>query len=128
MNFKFQIFNFKKETIISALILMVLGFVLLQLPINILAGSRVKFTAFDLFAPIAASFAGLGIGAVSVLVVQIANIVFHGTAVDRGVIIRLLPTLFALWYFSRKSKYQLLFPILAIISFNLSITACKIVA
>lgn len=102
----------------------VLSLVFLQIPVNKLAGSKVSFTLFDMFAPISAAFLGSVWGLVSVLAVQIVNIVVHGTNVDKGVIIRLFPTLFGVLYFARsfnkKSDSRLLVvPIFAIVAFNL---------
>ena len=113
-----------KSKILFVLIFIVLGFILLRIPVNNLAGSGVKFTLFDLFAPIAGSFLGTGLGIASVLVISIVNILVHGASFsDRGTIIRLFPTLFAVVYFSlkhKRSRWILAVPLLAILSFNLN--------
>lgn len=98
----------------------VLGFVALQIPINTLAGSRVKFTLFDLFAPIAGAFLGTFLGIISVLAMQIVNLALHGFSnIDKGSLIRLLPTLFGVWFFAKKEGKLLIVPALSIIAFNL---------
>ncbi|MDO8512559.1 MAG: hypothetical protein Q7S57_04755 [bacterium] len=108
-----------KQKIIFVLAFVVLGFVALQIPVNVLAGAKVNFTLFDLFGPIAGAFLGTPLGIISVLATQIVNILVGGTAIDKSVIIRLLPTLFAVWVFARRDRLSLLIPVLAIISFNL---------
>jgi len=107
-----------RKKILFAAIFATLGFLALQIPVNALAGAKVKFTLFDLFAPISGAFLGTPLGIVSVLATQIVNLLVHGTAVDKGVIIRLFPTLFAVWVFSRRDRLSLIVPILAIASFN----------
>lgn len=109
-----------KTKIIFLILFAILGLIFLQIPINFLAGSKVKFTLFDLFAPVSGAFVGTGLGLFAVLGAQIANILTHGSVVDKGVIIRLFPTLFAVWFFAKKDSRQLLIPAIAIISFNLN--------
>lgn len=98
-----------------------LGFVALQVPFNKLAGSNVSFTLFDFFAPIAGAFLGPIYGIVSVLAVMIVNNLVKEVPWTSGAIIRLFPTLFAVYYFamiSKKSgKWILAVPVLAIIAF-----------
>lgn len=98
-----------------------LGFISLQVPFNKLAGSNVSFTLFDFFAPIAGAFLGPILGVISVLTVEIVNLLLKQTPLTTGAIIRLFPTLFAVLYFaliSKKSgKWILAVPILAIIAF-----------
>ena len=110
-----------KNKILFFVIFSVIGFLLLQIPVNVLAGSKVKFTLFDIFAPTAGALAGTGFGIVSVFVIQAINLSLHGfNQIDKGLIIRLFPTLFAVWYFSKSDKKQLIIPVLAIISYNLN--------
>lgn len=115
-----------KNKLISLLIFIVLGFVLLQIPVNTLVGSKVKFTLFDLFAPTSGAFLGTGFGIVAVFLMQLVNLFLHGlSAIDKGSIIRLFPTLFGVWFFalrqksSPNSRWILIVPILAMIAFNL---------
>lgn len=102
----------------------IVGYIGLQIPFTKLAGSNVSFTLFDFFAPIAGAFLGPLLGIASVLTVQIANIAVHQTPLTTGAIIRLFPTLFAVYYFavlSRKNGKRewpiLVVPFLAILAF-----------
>ena len=115
-----------KSKLLFVLIFIFLGFVALQVPVNTLAGSRVKFTLFDLFAPISGSFLGVGVGIISVIVMQIFNLVIHGFgSVDQGAFLKLvatlrfLPTMFGVWYFAKREGKLLILPALSIIAFNL---------
>ncbi|TSC86624.1 MAG: Uncharacterized protein G01um10147_836 [Microgenomates group bacterium Gr01-1014_7] len=82
----------------------ILGFVTLQMPFNKLAGSNVSFTLFDFFAPIAGAFLGPIAGVGSVLVVEVVNNLVKQTPWTTGAIIRLFPTLFAVYYFAVINK------------------------
>ena len=101
----------------------VIGFASLQIPFNKLAGSNVSFTIFDFFAPIAGAFLGPVLGIGSVLAVEVGNMLIKHTAWTTPSIIRLFPTLFAVYYFatvSKKttlSKWILAVPIIAIAAF-----------
>lgn len=98
----------------------ILGLIALQIKLSNLAGSRVSFTAFDAFGPTAGAFLGPLGGAAAVLLMQVFNFLLHGAVVvDVGTYVRFIPPIFAAIYFSRKSKYNVLIPILAIISFNI---------
>ncbi len=113
--------SLKNPKIIFAAVFILIGFVALQIPINHLAGSKVSFTLFDLFAPVSGAFIGTWFGVVAVLLMQILNLAFHGFAnFDRGTIIRLFPILFGVWFFAKREKNLLIIPALAIISFNLN--------
>ncbi len=93
------------KKLLFASVFILLGLIALQLPINQLAASKVKFTGFDLFAPTAGAFLGIGWGIASVFVTQVANLMLHGVqSVDRGAIIRLFPTLFGLWFFALRLR------------------------
>ncbi|MBI4272602.1 hypothetical protein HY621_02010 [Candidatus Uhrbacteria bacterium] len=110
-----------KQKIIFAVIFTVIGFIALEVKLTNLAGSKATFTLFDAFAPIAGSFLGGAFGIVSVVVMKALNgFVHRADMVDIGFAIRLLPTLFAVWYFSSKRKSLLIVPLLAIIAFNLN--------
>lgn len=99
----------------------ILGFVSLQIPFNKLMGSNVSFTLFDFFAPIAGAFLGPTFGVASVLAVEVGNMLLKHSPWTTGAIIRLFPTLFAVYYFAtlKKSPNNLIFlvPVVAIISF-----------
>jgi hypothetical protein len=120
-----------RNRILFVLFFVVLGFVALQIPVNTLAGSRVKFTLFDLFAPISGAFLGTGLGVISVLAMQLSNLAFHGFGVvDNSSILklvatlRIVPMMFGVWFFAhaasaRASQKMLIVPLLSIIIFNL---------
>lgn len=111
---------FVKSKLLFVLIFILLGFIALQVPVNSLAGSRVKFTLFDLFAPVSGAFFGTWLGIAAVFLMQVANILLHGVShIDKGSIIRLIPTLFGVWFFAKKEGKLLVIPALAIIAFNL---------
>ncbi len=100
----------------------VVGFASLQIPFNKLAGSNVSFTLFDFFGPIAGVFLGPVFGIASVLVVEVVNFLIQHTPVTSASIIRLFPTLFAVYYFavlskSKPSKWILAVPVLAMLAF-----------
>lgn len=100
----------------------ILGFASLQVPFNKLAGSNVSFTLFDFFAPIAGAFLGPLYGIISVFGVMVTNNLIKDVPWTTGTIIRLFPTLFAVYYFAVISKkgsgrWILAVPILAILAF-----------
>lgn len=82
----------------------ILGFVSLQIPFNKLAGSNISFTLFDFFAPIAGAFLGPLFGVISVLGVEVVNAFIKQDPWTAGSIIRLFPTLFAVYYFAAAKK------------------------
>lgn len=99
----------------------ILGYLSLQVPFNKLAGSNVSFTLFDFFAPIAGAFLGPIYGIISVFSVMVTNNLIKDVSWTTGTIIRLFPTLFAVYYFSiihkNKGKWILAVPFLAILVF-----------
>ena len=106
--------------LIFALIFTAVGFIFLQIPVNKLAGSNVSFTLFDLIAPTAGAFFGGPIGVASVFLMSVANLAFklgQGVTLSAGLVIRLFPTLFAVYYFSRRDRSNIVIPILAMIIF-----------
>ncbi|MBI2607644.1 MAG: hypothetical protein HYW51_02345 [Candidatus Doudnabacteria bacterium] len=104
--------------IIFIVLFTTLGIVALQVKISNLAGSTANFTLFDAFAPIVGSFLGTAWGILSVVAMQVVNLFLHGNFnLDFGSIIRLIPTMFAVIYFARQSKINLVIPVLAILAF-----------
>lgn len=99
------------------------GFISLQVPFNKLAGSNVSFTLFDFFAPVAGAFLGPIYGIGSVFAVEIVNNLIKQTPWTTGSIIRLFPTLFAVYYFAVINKktsgnpWILVVPFIAIFAF-----------
>src|SRR3989344_1646208 len=109
---------FTKKNLLFVFVFVVLGFIALQIPVTQLEGSKVKFMVYDAFAPVAGAFIGSLPGAVAVFFMQFVNFLAHGAVVeDIGTIIRFLPMLFAVLYFTRKGKLNLVIPIIAIIVF-----------
>lgn len=111
-----------QKKILFLVLFTIVGFISLQVPFNKLAGSNVSFTLFDFFGPIAGSFLGPFFGITSVLTVELINFFIKHTPVSSASVIRLFPTLFAVYYFavlskSKPSKWILAVPVLAIIVF-----------
>jgi len=97
-----------------------IGFISLQIPFNKLLGSNVSFTLFDFFAPIAGVFLGPVYGVISVLSVMVTNNLINDVAWTQGTIIRLIPTLFAVYYFAtikRGAGWILAVPFISIFVF-----------
>lgn len=109
---------FSKKNLLFVFIFAVLGFIALQIPVAQLEGSKAKFMIYDAFAPVAGAFIGSLPGVVAVFLMQFLNFLAHGAVIeDAGTIIRFLPMLFAVLYFGRKNKLDLLIPALAIATF-----------
>lgn len=111
--------------LILAAVFTIVGFIFLQIPVNKLAGSNVSFTLFDLFAPTSGAFFGGPIGIASVFLMSMVNLLIK---VSQGVVplagpqftgavVRLFPTLFAVYYFAKKDRSNIIIPILAMIIF-----------
>ncbi len=110
----------KKEKILSLIMFSILGLIALQIPFTRLLGSNVKFTLFDFLAPTVGAFLGTLPGIISVLTMQVVNLILHGGKFDMGGIIRLVPTLFAVAYFAKKRSSNFIVPVFCIIAFNLN--------
>ena len=107
-----------KKNLLFIAIFAIVGFIALQIPVAQLEGSRVKFTIYDAFAPIAGSFIGSIPGVIAVFLMQFFNFLIHGAEiVDTGTIIRFFPMLFAVLYFAKKRAANLVIPALAIVAF-----------
>lgn len=107
-----------KKNLLFIAIFAIVGFIALQIPVAQLAGSRVKFTIYDAFAPIAGSFIGSIPGVIAVFLMQFFNFLVHGAQIeDAGTIIRFFPMLFAVLYFAKNGKFNLIIPAVAIAAF-----------
>ena len=107
-----------KKNVLFISIFVILGFIALQIPVAQLAGSKVTFTIYDAFAPVAGSFIGSIPGAIAVFLMQFFNFLVHGAQIeDAGTVIRFFPMLFAVLYFSKKGMVNLIIPALAIVAF-----------
>lgn len=107
--------NTKK--ILFIILFIALGIGAMQVPFTQLMGANVKFSLFDFYGPIAGAFLGSIPGMLTVLGMQLTNWAVQGFHTDMGTVIRLFPMLFAVLYFSKKSKYTLLVPAIAMIAF-----------
>ena len=108
-------FNWKKIGFISALILF--GFGLMQIPFTQIIGSSLKFSLFDFYGPIIGGLIGSTTGVVTVGIMQLANWAWHGFQTDGASLIRLLPMLFSVLYFAGKTRWNLVIPVIAMITF-----------
>ena len=109
---------FTKRVLLFIAIFTVVGFAALQITITQLMGSGAKFTVFDAFAPLSGAFIGSIPSVVAVLLMQLLNFVVHGAHVqDVGTIIRFFPMMFAVLYFAKKGKLNLVVPLIAIVAF-----------
>ena len=76
------------------------------------------FTLFQFFGPVAGAFLGPVVGVLSVLIAEVSSYIILGKAFTLVSILRLLPMLFAAWYFgTKKDKISFLIPIAAIVLF-----------
>ena len=109
---------FTKKNVLFIAVFIVLGFITLQIPVTQLEGSKTKFMIYDAFAPMAGIFIGSIPGVIAVFFMQFFNFLAHGAVIeDAGTIIRFLPMLFAVLYFARKGKFNIIIPLIAIIVF-----------
>ena len=112
--------DYIRKHILFISLFVILGFIALQIPFTELAGSKVKFTAFDFFGPISTGFIGTIPGLIAIFLMQLLNFLLNGAKIiDAGTIIRFFPMLFAAFYFSKKRKTDLIIPIIAIIAFTI---------
>ncbi|MEK6983984.1 MAG: hypothetical protein AABX33_05400 [Nanoarchaeota archaeon] len=76
------------------------------------------FTLFQFFGPVAGAFLGPTVGVLSVLIAEVSSYLTLGKAFTLINILRLLPMLFAAWYFgTKKDKLSFLIPVIAIVLF-----------
>src|SRR3989344_5825123 len=107
-----------RQKIVFVILFAVLGFIALQIPVAKLEGSKSAFTLFDLFAPIATGFLGSLWGVVAVAGMELINILVNGIhTFDTVMIVRLVTPLAAALYFARKSKLNVVIPLVAIAIF-----------
>lgn len=77
---------------------------------------KLKFTLFDLYAPIAGGFFGPLPGTAAVFVVELANLLIKQTFTTAG-ILHLFPVIFGALYFGTNKKLINLVPVIAMIGF-----------
>ena len=107
-----------KRKILFVAIFVLIGFGAMQVPFSQLVGAEnVRFNLFDFYGPIAGGFVGSSLGLITVAVMQVLGWAFKGFPTETAALIRLLPMLFAVLYFAKRSKITLAVPIIAIIAF-----------
>ena len=115
--------KFKKlitpKGLLFLLIFSVLVFIGDRINFSKLVGAENQFfTLFQFFGPIAGAFLGPVVGVLSVLIAEISSYLLLGKAFTLINVLRLLPMLFAAWYFgTKKDKVSFLVPVLAIALF-----------
>ena len=132
---KYQVSSIYRSKLLFLLIFVAIGIIALQIPINVLAGAKVKFTLFDLFAPISGVFLGSAVGVFAVVVMQAFNLAVNGFAgvqsdsiLRFAATLRFLPLIMGVLYFSfaskpfkgvslKGSRLLVLVPLLSIIAF-----------
>ncbi|MFH1286599.1 MAG: hypothetical protein ABII02_02510 [Candidatus Magasanikbacteria bacterium] len=108
----------KNKKVIPALLFIALGFLAMQVPFSQIVGAEgLKFSLFDFYGSIAGAFIGSVWGLTVVAIMQLSNWVVQGFAMDSATLIRFLPMLFAVLYFTKQSKWILVVPGVAMIAF-----------
>jgi len=110
---------FSKKSIVFILIFSILALIGLNVNFSPLVGAENQFfTLFQFFGPIAGSFLGPIVGAISVLIASIANFFVVGKEFTLINIFRIAPMLFAAYYFgSKKKNMSIVIPLLAMAAF-----------
>lgn len=108
-----------KKGIIFLIIFSVLVFAGDRINFSKLVGADSQFfTLFQFFGPVAGAFLGPVVGVLSVLIAEASSYIMLGKAFTLISILRLLPMLFAAWYFgTKKDKISYLVPVAAIALF-----------
>lgn len=109
--------NTKK--VLRIILLGLLSLMSLHVPFSNLLGANVQFTLFDFMGPTLGVFLGTILGISTALIVQLLNIVFMHAPFSIATFLRLIPTLFAIMYFSKKHTANIIVPIFCIVVFNL---------
>lgn len=109
---------FSKKRVVFLLMFLLLVLIGKKINFSALVGMDNQFfTLFQFFGPIAGSFLGPIFGIFAVLSAQIADILITGKAFSLINIVRILPMLFAVYYFSTKRKSMLIIPLLSMFLF-----------
>src|SRR3989344_6352437 len=108
-----------KKGLLFLIIFSVLVFVGDRINFSKLVGAENQFfTLFQFFGPVAGAFLGPVVGILSVLIAEVSSYLLLGKAFTLINALRLLPMLFAAWYFgTKKDKLSFLVPVAAIILF-----------
>lgn len=105
-----------KKTIIFIVLFSVIGIIASKIPFTNIIGSNTAFSLFDFIGPISGMFLGMW-GALSVLLVKLADFFISGSALDTSTIIRFFPMMAAAIYMASKSKQIAVIPLVAMILF-----------
>jgi len=110
---------FSKKRIMFLLVFFALVLIGKNINFSAVVGANSQFfTLFQLFGPIAGGFLGPLFGGISVLLAQAGDYLIIGKEWTWINLIRLLPMLFAVWYFGSKKRYvTALVPALCMILF-----------
>jgi hypothetical protein len=114
--------NITRRKIMFFLAFSVLALITQRVNFSAIVGANSQFfTLFQFFAPVAGIFLGPVFGIFAVLLAEIANIVLQGTSLTALTMLRLIPILFATYYFGAKDKKRLgiVIPALSILLFLL---------
>ncbi|MBI2656515.1 hypothetical protein HYX03_02145 [Candidatus Woesearchaeota archaeon] len=108
-----------RKGILFLLIFSVLVFIGDRINFSKLVGADNQFfTFFQFFGPVAGAFLGPVVGVLSVLIAETSSYLLLGKAFTLVNVLRLLPMLFAAWYFgTKKDKVSFLIPAAAILLF-----------
>ncbi len=107
-----------RNKVVFVILFALIGFGAMQVPVSQLVGaSNVKFSLFDFFGPIASGFIGSTLGVITVALMQLISWGVKGFHTDAATFIRMLPMLFAVLYFAKRSKLMLAVPDIAMIIF-----------
>lgn len=96
----------------------IIGFGAMKVPFSQLLGAEgLRFSLFDFYGPIAGGFIGSTLGLATVGLMQLIGWAAKGFPTEIGALIRLLPMLFAVLYFAKRSRWILMVPAVAMIAF-----------
>lgn len=114
------------QRIVFIILFSALAFIGMRINFSALVGATNEFgepnqffTLFQFFGPMAGGFLGAGYGVLAVGAAQIVDFIMAGKSVDFISVARLLPMLFAAYYFSRKKREEvgIIIPLIAIAAF-----------
>src|SRR5438477_8942144 len=110
-----------RKQLLSIAVFTVVGLIALQINLAHIAGSKVSFTMFDSYGPIAAGILGALPGMIALVALQIINALIHKQSLaSLPLLLHFIPILGAAWYFRKRNFANLFIPMLAIIIFNLN--------
>lgn len=111
--------KFSKKKIIFIILFGIMVFVGRRINFSAIIGAENQyFTLFQFFGPVAGSFLGPILGAISVLMAEIADYLIFNKVFTLINIIRLTPMLFAAYYFGNKKRdISLIIPVIAMALF-----------